>query len=107
MTKQEFISKLREMDAGSAADAKQEISNEDYRTIETVYTWHPAIGEVTGKEQIAGIYMYGGMGVIRDMLPTAAKARRIEGELQALRAQEHNLKAELERLKTGEEVEIG
>ena len=119
MTKQEFIEKIKIIDK-IAGDHKMftymdrnginditEISDEDYQTIELVYTFHPAIGETTGKMQIAHIYMYGGMGVIRDMVPTAVKARRIETELQRLRAEEHNLKAELERLRTGEEVEIG
>lgn len=118
MTKQEFMDKLKIVD--SIADDKKvftalkydeageilEISNEDYLTIETVYTYHPAISEVTGKIQIATIYAYGGMAVIKDMIPTAVKARRIEAELQEIRAKEHNLRAELERLRKGEEVEI-
>lgn len=106
MTKQEFIEKLAEISNGSAKDAELVISNEDYPTIEMVYTYHPAISETNGKTQIAGIYMYGGMSVIRDMVPTAAKARRIEIQLRELKAQEYNLREELERLKAGEEVEM-
>ena len=103
MTKQEFIEKLAEIDRGSAKDAEREISNEDYITIEMVYAYHPAISETNGKTQIAGIYMYGGMGVIRDMVPTAAKARQIEVQLRELQSKRSNLMAQLEELRTGRE----
>lgn len=103
MTKQEFMDRLAALDPGSP---EAEITNDEYLTIETVYTFHPAISETEGKTQIAGIFLYGGMAVIKDMLPTAVKARRIEAELQEIRAKEHNLRAELERLRKGEEVEI-
>lgn len=117
MTKQEFMEKLRAVD--KMADANYvftslaynddqevaEISNEDYLTIETVYTHHPAISDVFGKIQIAQIYAYGGMGVIRDMLPTAIKARQIESQLREIKSQERNLLAQLEELKTGREYE--
>ena len=118
MTKQEFIEKLRLVD--KMADDNQvftyfdlngiedmtAISNEDYQTIEMVYAFHPAISETAGKMQIAQIYAYGGMSVIKDMVPTAVKARRIEAELRELKAKEHNLTEELARLKRGEEVQM-
>ena len=105
MTKQEFIDKLAEIDEGSAKDAEREISNEEYIMIEMVYTYHPAISAIHGRHQIAGIYMYGGMGVIRDMVPTAAKARQIEVQLRELQAQKRNLIAQLEELRTGKPAE--
>ena len=42
MTKQEFEKKIG-----------AEISQKDYSIVEHVYTWHPSISEVEGKEQIA------------------------------------------------------
>lgn len=75
------------------------ISNEDYAVVEQVYAFHPSISETTGKAEIAAIYnLPGGMRVIRDMVPTAEKARDIEDCMiatkQRIREQE-DLKAEL------------
>ena len=106
MTKQEFIEKLSEIDVDLGPLTEQKLTNEDYLTIEMVYTYHPVIGETNGKTQIAQIYAYGGMRVIKDMVPTAATARRIETQLRELKAQEYNLREELKRLKTGEEVQM-
>ncbi len=48
-----------------------EISDQNYKIIETVYTWHPAIKGVCGKDQIATLYKTGGMPLIKSMLETA------------------------------------
>ena len=47
------------------------ISDEEYRIIDKVYTWHPAISETAGKSQIADLYRSGGMTVIKNMEETA------------------------------------
>ncbi len=49
------------------------VSNENYAIIEKVYTWHPSIPEVNGKEVIAQLYSLGGIEVMKDMLPKAEK----------------------------------
>ena len=105
MTRQEFIEKLTEIDPEIGQNTDHELSNEDYITIEMVYTYHPVIRDSCGKKQIAHIYAYGGMGVIRDMVPTAAKARQIEVELREVQAKKRNLIAQLEALRTGKEAE--
>jgi len=105
MTRQEFIEKLTEIDPEIGQNTDHMLTNEDYIVIEMVYTYHPAIRDYCGKKQIAHIYAYGGMGVIRDMMPTAVKARRIEAELREVQAKKRNLVAQLEALKTGKEVE--
>ena len=106
MTKQEFIDKLTEIDPEIGQNTEQVLTNEDYLTIEMVYTYHPVIRDSCGKKQIAHIYAYGGMGVIRDMVPTAVKAREIERKLQEVQAQKRNLLAQLEELRTGKESEV-
>ncbi|WP_313152101.1 hypothetical protein [Lacrimispora sp.] len=58
------------------------VSNEEYGTIEYVYTWHPAISETEGKTQIARLYTDYGMTVIEDMLERAGKMEKLEGELR-------------------------
>ncbi|MFR8353410.1 MAG: hypothetical protein ACLVB1_12930 [Blautia obeum] len=54
MTKQEFQKRIG-----------AEISQKDYSIVEHVYTWHPSISEVEGKEQIAELYKSFGMPIIR------------------------------------------
>ena len=48
-----------------------EISDEEYRIIEKVYVWHPAISETEGKSQIADLYRDNGMAIIKNMEETA------------------------------------
>lgn len=54
------------------------ISDQDYKVIEKVYQFHPAISETCGKEEVAGLYKSFGMTVFYDMLPRAEKASRME-----------------------------
>lgn len=73
------------------------LSNEDYAVIETVYATHPAIGPVKGKDQIATIYnLPGGMRIIRDMVPTAQEAARIEDEMLGIAHQISELNTKME-----------
>ena len=61
------------------------INQEDYNVIEEVYVNHPSI---SNKAEIAAIYnLPGGMRIIRDMLPTANKAREINDKRMSLRGQ--------------------
>ena len=105
MTRQEFIEKLTEIDLEIGQNTEHMLTNEEYLTIEMVYAYHPAIRNSCGKKQIAHIYAYGGMAVIRDMVPTAAKARQIEVQLREVQAQKRNLIAQLEELRTGKPAE--
>ena len=52
----------------------------DYAIIEHVYTWHPAISNTEGKEQIATLYKMGGMCLIKDMEPTAKLMEELDAE---------------------------
>lgn len=103
MTRQEFIERLTEIDPEIGQNSDHMLTNEDYIMIEMVYTYHPVIRDSCGKKQIAHIYAYGGMAVIRDMAPTAAKARQIEVRLRELQSECSNLRAQLEQLRTGRE----
>lgn len=58
-------------------------SDEEYSTIEYVYTWHPAIRDVGGKAQIARLYTDYGMTIIEDMVERAGKMEKLDRELQA------------------------
>lgn len=58
------------------------VSDCDYSIIEKVYTWHPAIDEAKGKDQIAALYETGGMPLIKNMLETANIMMNLEKERQ-------------------------
>lgn len=62
----------------------KKISADDYAIIEKVYMYHPVIKDNGGKEQIAGIYKFGGMITIRAMLQVATVAQDIEDEAMHL-----------------------
>ena len=66
-----------------------EISDQNYEIIETVYTWHPVINEVGGKDQIAALYETGGMPLIKSMLEAANIMMDLDKERrQAMRRME-------------------
>lgn len=95
MTQSEFIHNCELM-----TDTKNvTISSEDYKVIELVYTFHPAISEVRGKEQIALLYTTFGMTVINDMKPRALKARELESKIAKARADYDNAMKEYIELK--------
>lgn len=91
MNKQEF-----EQRAGKT------VSDRDYKVIELVYTWHPAISETEGKDQIAAIFNAGGMSVIQDMVETAEMAMGIDNERRKLEQKMNALKERADRLASGD-----
>lgn len=63
------------------------VSNEEYKIIELVYMYHPAIDEVKGKKQIAVLYNTCGMPLISSMVSEAQKAKEnSEAAIKAYRA---------------------
>ena len=88
MTKQEFT-----------ARTENPVSDKDYEIIEYVYTYHPSIDPVKGKDQIAKLYETFGMRIIIDMIPTAEKAKHYEDEIRALMLKLDRIKNEYEALK--------
>lgn len=68
MTKQEFQKRIG-----------AEISQKDYSIVEHVYTWHPSISEVKGKEQIAELYK-SFAELSREVMPVLDKLTEIAGQ---------------------------
>lgn len=79
----------------------KEVGKTQYDVIEEVYTFHPIIKNVGGKEQIATLYKMGGMRLMYDMLPTAREAKRFENELSITRSKLAELQANYDELKRG------
>ena len=63
------------------------VSEEEYSTIEYVYTWYPKISETEGKGQIAKLYTEFGMPLIEDMVERAGKMEKLEGDLRRTQTQ--------------------
>lgn len=63
------------------------ISEEEYSTIEYVYTWYPTISETEGKAQIAKLYTDFGIPLIEDMVERAGQMEKLETELGVARNQ--------------------
>lgn len=68
------------------------VVDEEYKVIESVYIWHPAINNTTGKDQMKTLYTQFGFGVIRGMLPVAEKMEKLDGERRELLAQLDTIK---------------
>ena len=84
-----------------------EVSEEDYAIIEKVYLFHPAVNEVSGKEEVAELYKSYGMVVFYDMLPRAERNRELERQLRQAQAEADRIKQEMEELHQGVRVEVG
>lgn len=97
MTKQEFQKRIG-----------AEISQKDYSIVEHVYTWHPSISEVEGKEQIAELYKSFGMPIIKNMMEAANYAETLDRAMAQAQRQvldRHN--AEMEAAKAADEDGTG
>lgn len=81
-----------------------EVSVEDYKEIEFVYMFHPAISDINGKIQIAEIYKNGGMLVIRAMKDMAERGKAIEDEMARLNKEMEFQKRRFEMLKSGDDT---
>lgn len=88
MTKQEFEDLIG-----------KKVTIDEYNLIELVYTFHPSISEIDGKQQIALLYNTFGMRVIRDMEGTARKAQVLEEAIITKRNELDRLMSELNELK--------
>ena len=71
---------------------EQEVSQKDYEVIEFVYTWHPDIPDVGGKQKIADIWKVGGISLIKDMKRTAEYAKKNRDEWWKIQAEIEKMK---------------
>ena len=90
MTREEFNSRV-----------SSPVSAEQYRSIEYVYTYHPAIDAVKGKDQISQLWEIGGARLMLDMLPTAQQAADLESAIADMRRSLADLEEQLQELKAG------
>jgi len=78
--------------------SKVKVSDNDYEVIQTVYGFHPAIKDTTGKAQVVALYKACGMAVFHDMLESAKVASAIETEMHSLRDRITSLGSRLKKI---------
>lgn len=79
-----------------------EVSEKNYRIIEIVYNWHPAVASVNGKDQIVELYKIGGMSVINGMVEAAVIIRDLEEEERKIKASLRKIQDRIERVNNGD-----
>lgn len=81
-----------------------EPTDEQYKLIEYVYTFHPSISETDGKKQIAMLYVNFGMSIIQDMKPRAELMEKKEAQLRAARMALEEVQREIAEIRAGGEI---
>ena len=99
MMREEFDRKLEEIRGISS-----HISEEDYKLIEYIYTFHPCVSETDGKRQVALLYHEFGMQIFKDMLTTATRNQLLEAEIIKTRQKLQKLLDEADALRKGAET---
>lgn len=97
MMKEEFLKKYEEQ----TNTPSPSISDEDYKLIEYVYTFHPSISETKGKDQIVYLVSNFGMAIIKDMLARAQLNESLESEIRKTNCRLEELKQKYNNLKYG------
>lgn len=77
------------------------ISDSSYAIIEKVYTWHPAISNTEGKDQIATLYKLGGMPMINSMVETAEIMQDLDKERQRARIRLERINRRIDLVEAG------
>lgn len=78
-----------------------EVRQSDYDVIEYVYTWHPAIRNTEGKDQIANLYKMAQMSIIKDMYETAQFMEKLDAERRVAENQLRKIKERIEDVVCG------
>lgn len=78
------------------------LTERDYNDIEMVYTWHPAIKNTMGKDQMVLLYNNFGMSVIKAMIPIAKKMAMLDRERRKLESRMQLIQQREERLAEGD-----
>ncbi len=79
----------------------QIVSDEDYKVIEKVYQFHPAVNEVSGKEEVAELYKRFGLAIFNDLLPRAERSCELIKQLRFAEGRVRHIGQEMEKLRQG------
>jgi hypothetical protein len=73
----------------------QALSDGDYKIIETVYLYHPAIRGASGVEELAELYKSFGITIFYDMIGRAKRNQDLDGQLRQAQAEADRIKEEM------------
>ena len=76
------------------------LDEKDWNIINKVYAFHPMISDLNGKDEIAALYLQGGMGLMMDMAISASYIEDREAEVQRATVEKERIKKDFdEKLK--------
>ena len=78
--------------------AGQPVSDADYRIIDKVYQYHPAVSESSGKDEVAELYKSFGMVIFYDMFPRAEKNCSLKKRLRRTQEEVKQIMEEMAEL---------
>ncbi len=73
----------------------QALSDRDFEIIETVYLYHPAIRDASGKEELAELYKSFGMTIFYDLVGRAKRNQDLADQLRQTQAETDRIKEEI------------
>ena len=81
---------------------------DQWDVISTVYTWHPSITDVAGKNQMKALYELGGYPLIKSLHHTAERAMELDTERRAtteeIEGQRRSIAAQIKALREASAV---
>lgn len=108
MTKETFIEKvnLRLVSEGSPVLDVSDLDEDVFSVINTVYTFHPAIDDISGEDQIADLYVNYGISVIRNMLLRAERMKKLEKQYKNIQSSLVTLQEEMDFVREGNRIDL-
>ena len=108
MTKETFIEKvnLRLVSEGSPVLDVSDLDEDIFSVINTVYTFHPAIDDISGEDQIADLYVNYGISVIRDMFIRAEIMKELEKKYADMESVFRGLPQEMASIRRGDKLQL-
>lgn len=74
------------------------LTNNEWNLVNRVYTFHPAIKDVGGKQQVARLWKEFGPIIFQDMLPRAEKAAELDHKRNRLRKELDSIEDQMKEL---------
>lgn len=97
MTREEFAHYVQDQ----RPELTGQVSDKEWRLIEKVYTFHPAISETYGKKQVALLYCEFGIRIFVDMAETAGNMEVLDREIREAKSHYDTLLMKAEQIRKG------
>jgi len=74
----------------------EEVNEDDWNLIQTVYNYHPLISDVKGKDELCSLFLQGGFGLMQDMFGTANEIMVREGNVQSAMVEKEKIQKQFD-----------